>query len=75
MVCRHGVLTFVHHNEIRGITAEWLECVCHDVVIEPHCSHLRERMLFQPLLIGKMMLELIYMLVGSGVAGRVSFLM
>ena len=33
------------------------------------------RMLFQPLLTGKMMLELIYMLVGSGVAGRVPFLM
>ena len=25
----------MHHNEIRDITAEWLERVCHDVVIEP----------------------------------------
>ena len=35
MICRHGGLTFVHHNEIRDITAEWLDRVCHDVVIEP----------------------------------------
>ena len=35
MICRHGGLTFVRHNEIRDITAEWLERVCHDVVIEP----------------------------------------
>ena len=35
MTCSHGGLTFVHHNEIRDITAEWLERVCHDVVIEP----------------------------------------
>ena len=35
MICRRGGLTFVRHNEIRNITAEWLECVCHDVVIEP----------------------------------------
>ena len=34
MICRHGGLTFVRHNEIRYITAEWLERVCHDVVIE-----------------------------------------
>ena len=25
----------MHHNEIRDITAEWLECVCHNVVIQP----------------------------------------
>ena len=35
MIYRHGGLTFVRHNEIRDITAEWLERVCHDVVIEP----------------------------------------
>ena len=35
MICRHGGLKFVRHNEIRDITAEWLERVCHDVVIEP----------------------------------------
>ena len=31
MICRHGVLTYVRHNEIRDITAEWLNRVCHDV--------------------------------------------
>ena len=30
-----GGLTFVRHNEIRDITAEWLDHVCHYVVIEP----------------------------------------
>ena len=25
----------MHHNDIRDITAEWLDHVCHDVVIEP----------------------------------------
>ena len=25
----------MHHNEIRDLTAKWLECVCYDVVIEP----------------------------------------
>ena len=31
----HGEFTFVHHNEIRDIKAEWLDCVCHDVVVKP----------------------------------------
>ena len=35
MICCHGGLTFVSHNGIRDITDEWLERVCHDVVIEP----------------------------------------
>ena len=34
MICRHGGLTFVRHNELRDITAEWLNKVCYDVVIE-----------------------------------------
>ena len=62
------------HNEIRDITAEWLERVCHDVVIEPQLQPLTGENVFQPPLTGKMMLELIYMLVGSGVASRVPFL-
>ena len=65
----------MHHNEIRDITAEWLDRVCHDVVIEPPLQPLRVRMLFQRPLIGKIMSKLIYMLVDSGVAGKVPFLM
>ena len=34
MICQHGHLTFVHHNEIRDITAEWLNKVCYDIAIE-----------------------------------------
>ena len=25
----------MHHNEIKDITAEWLDHVCHDVVVKP----------------------------------------
>ena len=42
MICHNGGLTFVHHNEIRDITAEWLERVCHDVIIEPPLQPLTE---------------------------------
>ena len=35
MICRHGSLTFIHHNELRDLTAEWLQEVCHDVTVEP----------------------------------------
>ena len=35
MICKHGGLTFVRHNDIRNITAEWLSKVCCDVAIEP----------------------------------------
>ena len=41
MVCHHGGLTFVHHNEIRNITTEWLDCVCHEAVIELPLQSLR----------------------------------
>ena len=35
MICRHGGLTFIRHNELRDLTAEWLQEVCHDVTVEP----------------------------------------
>ena len=35
MICKHGGLTFVRHNALRNITAEWLSGICHDVSIEP----------------------------------------
>ena len=35
MICHHGYLTFVHHNEIHDLTADWLSKVCYDVVVEP----------------------------------------
>ena len=35
MICCHGGLTSVRHNEIRDLTADWLDKVCHDVAIEP----------------------------------------
>ena len=75
MICCHGGLTFVHHNEIRDITTSGLIVYVMMLLLSRLCNHLQVRMLFQPPLIGKMMPELIYMLVNSGVAGKVPFLM
>ena len=35
MICKHGGLTFIRHNDLRNITAERLSKVCYDVAIEP----------------------------------------
>jgi len=35
MVCQHGGLTFVRHNDIRDITAGLLSKVCSDASVEP----------------------------------------
>jgi len=35
MVCCHGGLTFIWHNELRDLTAGLLQEVCHDVQVEP----------------------------------------
>ena len=35
MICRHDRLTFVRHNELRDLTAAWLQEVCHDVAVQP----------------------------------------
>ena len=35
MICRHGGLTFIRYNELRDLTASWLQEVCHDVAVEP----------------------------------------
>ena len=37
MIFRQGGLTFIHHNELRDLTASWvswLHEVCHDMAIE-----------------------------------------
>jgi len=35
MICRHGGLTFIQHNELYDLTAAWLQEVCQDVAVEP----------------------------------------
>ena len=35
MICCHGGLTFICHNELRDLTASWLHEVCHEVAVEP----------------------------------------
>ena len=34
MICHHGGLTFIHHNEVRNLTVSWLHEECHDVIVE-----------------------------------------
>jgi len=40
MICQNGGITFVHHNEIHDLTAEWLNKVCYDVATEPPLQQL-----------------------------------
>ena len=40
MICQHGGLTFICHNELHDITAEWLDKVCYDITIEPPLQQL-----------------------------------
>ena len=35
MICKHGGLTFLCHNELCDLTADWLKEVCHNVAVEP----------------------------------------
>ena len=35
MICKHGGLTFLRHNELCDLTADWLKEVCHNVAVEP----------------------------------------
>ena len=61
MIRCHGELAFVCYNKIKDLTVEWPECVCHDVVIEPLCSHSQDRLLFLLLLTSKILPELMHM--------------
>ena len=58
MICHHGGLTFIHHNELRNLTASWLHEVCHDEAVEPPLQTLTGEALslFKHLLITEMML-------------------
>ena len=33
--CRHAGLTFIHHNELRDLTAGWLQEVSYSAAMEP----------------------------------------
>ena len=35
MICHHGGLTLICHNELRSLIVSWLHEVCHDVAVEP----------------------------------------
>jgi hypothetical protein len=39
MTCPLGGLPIARHNEIRDVTAQWLNEVCSDVVKEPPLQH------------------------------------
>ena len=46
MICQHGGLTFVRHNELRDLTAGWLQEVCHDIAVEPPLQPLSGESIF-----------------------------
>ena len=35
MICKHGGLTFLHHNKLCDLTSHRLKEVCHNVAVEP----------------------------------------
>ena len=45
IICHHGGLIFIRHNELRGLTVSWLHEVCHDVVVEPPLQPLTDEAL------------------------------
>ena len=74
MICCHGGLTFVCHNEIRGLTAEWLQRVCHNAFIEPLLQPLTGEIIVPAIANKQDNARVDTMLVGFGVAGKVPFL-
>ena len=76
MICWHGGLTSVHHNEICNITAEWLSKVCYGAANEPPLQHLtRETIILAIANQHWMRYALISMLGDFGGNIRVPFLM
>ena len=75
MICRHGGLTFIRHNELRDLTASWLQDVCHDVAVEPPLQPLHgESLTPNSAVLGDDAMADIHA-GASGVDGRVHFLM
>ena len=76
MICWHGDLTSVHHNEICNITAEWLSKVCYVAANEPPLQQLtRETIILATANQHWMRFALISMLGDLGGNIRVPFLM
>lgn len=71
MIRQHGGLTFVNHNEIRDITAEWLNKVCYNVAIGPPLQQLNRETIVHATANCRIRLVLIFMDFGSDV--RVPF--
>ena len=53
MICSHGGMTILRHNEIRDITADWLNEVCNEVEKERNYSLLPVKVFIRSLQIGK----------------------
>ena len=46
VICQHGGLTFVCHNELHDLTVAWLWEVCHDVAVEPPLQPLSDESIY-----------------------------
>ena len=45
MICHHGGLPFIHHNELGNLTTSWLHEVYHDMACEPPLQPLTSKAL------------------------------
>jgi len=70
MVCCHGGLTFIHHNELCDLMATWL----HNVAVEPPLLPLNGEAIVPASAISVMKPVQMFVLLGSGVDVRVHFL-
>ena len=57
MICRHGGLTFIRHNELRDLTASWLHEYAMIWLLSFLYNHSMVRLLFLHLLITETMLR------------------
>jgi len=71
VICKHGGLTFLRHNEFCDLTADWLKEVCHNVAMKPPWLSFDGEL---PLLLtGGMKPKLMFMQLGSGGRRQGSF--
>ncbi len=75
MICPHGGMTILRHNEIRDMTADWLDEVCTETEKEPQLQPVTGECLYPQSANRKAEARPDIKAKGSGVANKVHFLM
>ena len=73
IICKHEGLTFLRHNELCDLTADWLKEVYHNVAVQPPLLSLDGEAIALTSATRVMKPVLTFMQLGSGVGGRVYF--